>query len=546
MHIATYLRALRRWAWLLLSCSLVAGLAAAAVTSRLPSVYEAQVALLVKPAQPMAVGGQGSYVLTVDQVTRTYAQMMVQRPVLQQVIDDLRLRTTPEQLSPRITVTPQTDTTIIDVAVRDTNRFLARTIANQLVNDFVSRVREVQAEQTQQYVAQIQDQVNVVSGAIAGEQARADDLNSQAAKHPLSPQQLDDLSSVASQLNSDRSFYSALLRDLTDIQAQSARDSDNLLVLSPAIVPRDPVAPRPRLSVALAVAAALALALAVVLLLEHFDQSIKSDEDLTARLGVVPLGHIRFAPVEKTRRRELVSIGADHQSAEAFKSLRTNILFSGVEREVRTVVITSAGAGEGKSRVASNLGVVLAEAGHRTLVVDADLRRPSQHRIFGRLRNVGLTNLMLQDVAEDEVILPVESIPNLFVLTSGACPPNPSELLGSARMRALEAQLRSAFDFVIWDTPPVNAVTDATLLAAAADGVVLVVEQGRTTVPALGRAKAILDRVGARLLGGVLNKVRSSPMGYYYYQDYYGHPNGSGDGSTEEAEVVAAAGDRPA
>src|SRR6266700_5630897 len=139
MHIATYLRALRRWAWLLVSCSLIAALSAAAVDSRLPTVYEAQVSLLVRPAQPLAVGGQATNVLTIDQVSRTYAQMMVQRPILQGVIDELHLRTTPDQLIKKIAVAPQPDTTIVTVSFRDTNRYLARTVANRLVDDFFNR-----------------------------------------------------------------------------------------------------------------------------------------------------------------------------------------------------------------------------------------------------------------------------------------------------------------------------------------------------------------------------------------------------------------------
>jgi capsular exopolysaccharide synthesis family protein len=154
-------------------------------------------------------------------------------------------------------------------------------------------------------------------------------------------------------------------------------------------------------------------------------------------------------------------------------------------------------------------------------LIDADFRRPSQHKIFGRIRNVGLTNLILQDVTEDDAIVGVDDVPNLWLATSGPLPPNPSELLGSGRIREVMARIRNAFTYVILDTPPVNAVTDAAILASVADGTILVVEQGRTSFPALAHSKQLLDRVGAHTLGVVMNKVKSSGGSYSYGYGYY-------------------------
>jgi capsular exopolysaccharide synthesis family protein len=166
--------------------------------------------------------------------------------------------------------------------------------------------------------------------------------------------------------------------------------------------------------------------------------------------------------------------------------------------------------------------VVLSEGGHRTLLIDADFRRPSLHRIFGRSRNVGFSNLILQNVAENEAILPVDKVRNLWLLTSGPIPPHPSELLGSGRVKELMAHMRSVFTYVILDSPPINAVTDATILAAAGNGTILVVEQGVTTFPALKHAKQSLDRVGAHTIGVVMNKVRASAGSYAYEYGNYG------------------------
>jgi capsular exopolysaccharide synthesis family protein len=202
-------------------------------------------------------------------------------------------------------------------------------------------------------------------------------------------------------------------------------------------------------------------------------------------------------------------------------------MFSSIDQQLKAIVITSSEVGEGKSRTAANLAIALAQAGNRTLLIDADFRRPSQHRIFGRIRNIGLSNLIIQDATEGEAIIEVEAVPNLWLLPSGPTPPNPSELLGSARMSEVMSKLWHEFSYVIVDTPPVNAVTDASILAASANGTILVVEQGKTTFPALRHAKQMLDRVNANTIGAVLNKVRATSGSYYYgYGNYGSSPNG--------------------
>src|SRR5207245_5652708 len=176
-----------------------------------------------------------------------------------------------------------------------------------------------------------------------------------------------------------------------------------------------------------------------------------------------------------------------------------------------------------------NLAIVLAHAGHPTLLVDADFRRPSQHRMFGKVRNVGLSNLIVQDMPESALFVPDEQVKDLVILPSGPTPPNPSEVLGSAQMKALLTRFRKGFDYIVIDTPPVNAVTDASVLAANTDGAVLVVDTNKATYTAVQHAKQALERVGGKVLGTVMNKMKSSGGSYYYYQYGYGYatPNGT-------------------
>jgi capsular exopolysaccharide synthesis family protein len=244
-----------------------------------------------------------------------------------------------------------------------------------------------------------------------------------------------------------------------------------------------------------------------------------------------------------------VALNGDSPVVEAYKALRTNLLFSSVDREVKTIVVTSAVANEGKSRTAANLAIVLAQAGHRTLLVDADFRRPSQHRIFGRVRNVGLSNLFVQEMPDTSLFALDEQVKDLVVLPSGPTPPNPSELLGSAQMKALLARFRKGFDYVVMDTPPVNAVTDASVLAAVADGAIIIVETNKATYPAVQHAKQALERVGGKVLGSVMNKVKAAGGAYYHYEYGYGYGarNGAPNGKVHpEVPPVEAKTEAPA
>jgi len=193
-------------------------------------------------------------------------------------------------------------------------------------------------------------------------------------------------------------------------------------------------------------------------------------------------------------------------AAEAYRTLATNIQFSSLDRPVRTLLVTSASSDEGKTTVLANLAVTLASTGRRVVVVDCDLRRPRLHTVFGVQDGPGLTSMIL-----DESLAPPyqeSTSPNVRVVSSGPLPPNPAELLGSERMARAVAQIAADADFVLFDAPPVTVVSDAAMLAARLDGVVLVVDSGRTRREAGRRAKEQLDRVGARLLGVVLSNVK--------------------------------------
>jgi capsular exopolysaccharide synthesis family protein len=278
--------------------------------------------------------------------------------------------------------------------------------------------------------------------------------------------------------------------------------------------------------------------------LEYLDQTIKTAQDVERVLEIPVLGLI---PIESRaqvltanggtgRRRHaipLVSlVSPDDPSSEAYRALRTNVTFVNAEqRQIQVLCITSPGPGEGKSTTAANLAITLAQQGSRTLLVDADLRRPLVHRAFNLVQEPGLTDVLVGGAQLREAVRP-NVIPKLDVLPAGALPPNPSELLGSEAMRRLTEQLRTSYDIIIFDSPPTLAVTDATVLGASADAVILVLRAGETEEVAAQRSLEQLRRVQARVAGTVLNGVekdRDRYYNYYYYRqndDSRGRPKG--------------------
>jgi capsular exopolysaccharide synthesis family protein len=201
-------------------------------------------------------------------------------------------------------------------------------------------------------------------------------------------------------------------------------------------------------------------------------------------------------------------------AAEAYRTLRTNILFSSLDKPLRTLLATSTAPDEGKSTTLANLAVIMAQSEQRVILVDCDLRRPSLHTLFGLRNDVGLTSLILDEGRGDGALQATE-VPGLQVVCSGPLPPRPADILGSKRMEAVIERLREGADIVLFDTPPVIAVTDAAVLAARVDGVLLVLQAGKTRRDRAREARRLLEKVKANIVGVVLNNAQLE--GDYYY-----------------------------
>jgi tyrosine-protein kinase Etk/Wzc len=350
--------------------------------------------------------------------------------------------------------------------------------------------------------------------------------------------------------------YDNLLAQYQLAQISQGGETGGVRIIDPATIPLTPISPQRKRAVALAAILGLLLGIVAAVIADRFDDAVQTPDEVRDRLQLPILGSIPrvtealFARSPSSRFRLISHVEPQSLVAEAFRSLRTNLAFARAHQDLRTIVLTSPGPGDGKSTVASNLATTFAQQGQRTLLIDADLRRAVVNETFELPRHPGLSDVLIGRSKLADVIRTVD-VPNLSVLVSGQFPPNPSELLGSPAMRDVIEQAKGEFDMIVIDSPPVLAVTDASVLSSLVDGTVVVVRVGKTARDAVRRGVAQLRVVNGRVLGAVLNDVdfRSGVYyggyGYYYHKFYGEDPEGAAGGSRMRRWRRALAGSLP-
>jgi exopolysaccharide transport family protein len=349
-----------------------------------------------------------------------------------------------------------------------------------------------------------------LQGALDSQKAEALSLNRKGIEYGVLQREAD----------SNRQIYESLMQRTKETGITSESRTTNVRIVDAAVTPRAPVSPNVSNELAVSFGTGLFFAVAVAFGLEYLDNRIKTPQELKAHLGVPFLGMVPSVGKEKGGSDPLLSRAVPANFTEAFKSIRTNILFSSAEDGMRSIVVTSSGPGEGKSIVSANIAVALAQAGQRVLLIDGDMRRPRVHEIFGTDQEPGLSNVLTGVARPSDAIRRCPTVHGLWLLSSGHIPPNPAELLGSHRFRDFMGSLEAHFDWVVVDSPPVLVVTDSSIVGNQAAGVVFVVGSDKTSRQAARAAVEQLDAANARIIGSVLNRVNLTRH-QYYYSAYY-------------------------
>lgn len=360
---------------------------------------------------------------------------------------------------------------------------------------------------------------------------------------------------IQQEIETNKQLLDGLLQRSKENDVVLAGTPNNIFVADYAIVPDYPVGPQRLRGVVMALLLSLAGGVGLAIFLEYMNDSLRSTEDVDRWLHLPSMGVIP-AVGSFTKRRLLPSralahrngqgqespellINVDNRSAlaEAYRHLRTSVLLSTPGHAPKTLLVTSSVPSEGKTTTAVNTALSLSQTGANVLLIDADMRRPRLHTIFEVNNGRGLSNILSDDLSEAEVLSMIvqHGATGLNVLTSGAIPPNPAELIGSEQMRHLIKTLEGTFTHIIIDTPPVGSFTDGVLASTLVDGVLLVVHSGKTSRGVVRRTKQLLQDVGAKVFGVILNNVNLREHDYYYYRSYYAQSYYHSDAGTEEA-----------
>jgi non-specific protein-tyrosine kinase len=517
-----YFNFIRRWLWLIVLATISAGLITLFISNQQPAKYEARARLIIGPGIDGPNPSEND-IQTGGRLMQTYAELATTRPVLQTVIDNLGLDLTPEQLDKLLTIRPTTETQFLTIIVEDSDPIRVTAIANELSQELERRSPTGKGEAGPDKIrSQMSEQATQVEDNIAKMEGRIEELETESrAINDVEGKRL-----VDNQIALERERLSKGHETLALLYGSLQQAITNQVNIVEAATIAEKLPSGTSLSVLMGTIAGLIIGIVIALTFEFLDEfTVQTSEHIESVTNLPTLAGISEIKGED----KLITISNPQSpSAEAFRVLRTSIQFSSVDTPSRNILVTSSIPGEGRSTTAANLAIVMAQAGHDVLLVDADLRRPNQQDLFNVPSSLGLTSLLLEFDAtkEDEEtetliddVVQVTRVDGLQLLASGPIPPNPSELLGSTKMKMLLSRLVDQYDFVILDSPAVLLATDAAILSVHADATLLVARAGKSRKVDLQQAAEKLREVNANLMGCVLNRVSAKQANIYYYLD---------------------------
>lgn len=506
MKLDEYIAPLKRWWWLLVVSAALATVSSFLVISYQPLKYISRTTLMIGRVLEDPNPDSGQFVLA-QQLARTYADIAAREPLQQATMDAIGLTWLPEY---HVRALPNSQ--LIEIQVIDTNPERAQRVASELANQLITSGPADKTGVTQKRQEFINGQLDLIQRSIEETQTEIEDLQLKISTLS-SAQQIADAQNrielLSGKLNTLQLNYATML-------ANSQEGAFNTLsIIEPANLPLRTFGPNRQLSVVISAVLGLVIAGSAAYIIEYFDQTLKSVEEIARFMPEARIGYISDIP-KGVAGGMIVEDQPRSRIADDFRILRNNLEFLEVDTAIKTIFVASSITGEGKSTIASNLALIFSQADKKVLVIDADFRRPRAHEIFGISNRVGLSDIILNraDLLSTPLVVKRN---NLRVVTTGPLPPNPTEMLRSSRMRKILEEYEKSFDIIILDGPPF-ITADAALLAYLSDGILWVIRPGVTRRDAIAMMREQIERSHARLLGVVVNGVSGS---FSSYTDYY-------------------------
>ena len=501
---------LRRW-WLLALLIPLGAMSGYAVSQAQTPIYQATTTILVGPLfQATEVDRQD--LLTSQMIALTYTDLVNREPILQKVVVDLNLNESWRQLKKQIKVEQVKDTQLIQITVENRSPQTAQLIADDIVRQLIAFPGSQNNDTNSEEVQFAQSQLETLQGRIASGNSKLVELENEIIA-ANSPEELASLQNekdaLQSLITSWESNYTQLLVFLGNKKAPN-----NVSIIESAQATPSPVRPSVQLFILVGGMVGLFLALVLIFLFEYLNDALENAEEFSQQFGLPVIGLIGKIHWYKRQKNDVyVSHKPSSPVAEAYRSLRANLEFAGANQHLKTILVTSCDTGVGKTSVATNLAAILAQGDKKVILVDADLRKPRIHEIMGLSNELGFSDI-LQNRVDPTDALQAWGDGKVLVVTSGPQPPNPSELLSSRKVETVLNRFKQRADLVIIDSPP-SVVSDAMILAAKVDGVLMVVQPGRTHKRFIQPFLEHLERAGARMVGVVMNRVPQKGKGYY-------------------------------
>ncbi len=509
MKLKDFINPLLKWWWLIIIATVVAGMSGYIVMRPKPPIYQARTTLFVGTLI-YTLNPNGNEFQTAVDLAEAYADIANRAPVQDATKAALGLPVLPTYVAQAIP-----DSTRVQILVTDINPQRAQAVANELANQLIKHTPSG-SQQDPQQTAFINQQLDDLQTQIKKTQA---DINTKQ-NSLVGVTSASQIQEIQDQINTLNTRLDLLQTNYTTLLDNTQRGATNsLTVIEPASLPNRPIGPNKPAIILLVTLAGFVLSSGAAHLIEYLDRTIKTPEDVERVLNLPVLGFIG-----DIKGKNSWSHVADHPrspAAEAFRTLRTNIEFASVDRPLKTLLVTSADTGEGKTTIATNLAMMIAQGENRVILIDADMRRPSIHKLLGVPISPGLSEVFRDRVTIFDAMRAWRD-KNLVFITSGNPPPNPTELLDSHKMEQILASIEDVVGTIVLDAPPF-LVADASVLAAKVDGVLLVIRAGETREE---EARAMIEqirRTGARVIGVALNFLPRRGTGYYGYRYYSGY-----------------------